>query len=62
MAHDHGWPIVIFSRRTRRVVRRTTTLVGAAGMAGAAFVGGIAVGKRGGSERKRARGPSWWHR
>jgi HAD superfamily hydrolase (TIGR01490 family) len=55
VAHDHGWPIVIFRRRTRRVVRRTTALVGAAGMAGAAFAGGIAVGKR-------TRGPSRWHR
>jgi HAD superfamily hydrolase (TIGR01490 family) len=47
-AHDRGWPIVIFSRRTRRVVRRTTAIVGAAGMAGAAFAGGLALGKRGG--------------
>ena len=62
MAHDHGWPIVIFRRRTRRVVRRTTALVGAAGMAGAAFAGGLAVGKRGGREEKRARVPSRWHR
>jgi len=45
-AHDRGWPIVIFSRRTRRVVRRTTAVVGAAGVAGAAFLGGLAVGKR----------------
>jgi HAD superfamily hydrolase (TIGR01490 family) len=47
IAHDRGWPIVIFSRRTRQVVRRTTALVGAAGMAGAAFAGGIALGKKG---------------
>jgi len=46
VAHDHGWPIVIFRRRTRRVVRRTTALVGAAGLAGAAFAGGVTVGKR----------------
>jgi HAD superfamily hydrolase (TIGR01490 family) len=46
-AHDQGWPIVIFSRRTRRVVRRTTAVVGAAGVAGAAFLGGLALGKRG---------------
>lgn len=52
VAHDHGWPIVIFSRRTRRVVRRTTALVGAAGMAGAAFAGGIAVGKRAPGHRR----------
>ncbi len=47
VAHDHGWPIVIFSRRTRRVVRRTTALAGAAGMAGAAFAGGLTLGKKG---------------
>jgi len=47
VAHDHGWPIVIFSRRTRRVVRRTTALAGAAGMAGAAFDGGLTLGKKG---------------
>jgi HAD superfamily hydrolase (TIGR01490 family) len=55
VAHDHGWPIVIFRRRTRRVVRRTTALVGAAAMAGTAFAGGVAVGKR-------TKGRSWWHR
>jgi len=59
MAHDHGWPIVIFSRRTRRVVRRTTALAGAAALAGGSFAGGIAVGKR---AEKRPRGASRWHR
>jgi HAD superfamily hydrolase (TIGR01490 family) len=47
-AHERGWPIVIFSRRTRRVVRRMTAVVAAAGVAGAAFAGGLALGKRGG--------------
>jgi len=46
-AHDRGWPIVIFSRRTRRVARRTTAVVAAAGVAGAAFFSGLALGKRG---------------
>jgi HAD superfamily hydrolase (TIGR01490 family) len=45
-AHDRGWPIVIFRRRTRTVVRRTSALVGAAGAAGAAFAGGLALGKK----------------
>ena len=45
-AHDRGWPVVIFRRRTRRVVRRTTALVGAAGIAGAAFAGGLSLGKK----------------
>ncbi len=55
IAHDRGWPIVIFSRRTRRVVRRTTALVGAAGMAGAAFAGGLALGRKGTSGRSARR-------
>jgi HAD superfamily hydrolase (TIGR01490 family) len=46
IAHDHGWPIVIFRQRTRRVVRRTTAIVGAAGVAGAAFAGGLTLGKK----------------
>jgi hypothetical protein len=45
-AHDRGWPIVIFRRRTRTVVRRTSVLMGAAGAAGAAFAGGLALGKK----------------
>jgi hypothetical protein len=55
IAHDRGWPIVIFSRRTRQVVRRTTALVGAAGMAGAAFAGGLALGRKGTSGRSARR-------
>jgi HAD superfamily hydrolase (TIGR01490 family) len=46
IAHDQGWPIVIFRQRTRRVVRRTTAVAGAVGLAGAAFAGGLTVGKK----------------
>ena len=46
VAHDHGWPIVIFRQRTRRMVRRTTVVVGAAGVAGAAFASGLTLGKK----------------
>ena len=51
MAHDHGWPIVIFSRRTKAVVRRTTRRwdrgVAAAGFAaGTRYAGGRPFGAR----------------
>ena len=42
IAHDQGWPVVVFSKRTKAVMRRTTQAVGAAGMA----AGGFAVGVR----------------
>jgi HAD superfamily hydrolase (TIGR01490 family) len=46
IAHDQGWPIVIFRQRTRRMVRRTTVVVGAASVAGAAFASGLTLGKK----------------
>lgn len=45
-ARQRGWPVVIFSQRTKQVAKHTTTAVGAAGLAGAAFAAGIKVGKR----------------
>ena len=39
-AVGHGWPIVVFSRRTKSVIRRTTQTVAAAGLAAAGFAGG----------------------
>ena len=56
VAHDRGWPIVIFSRRTRRVVKPHDGPVGAAGMAGAAFAGGIALGQESGTGSVRSGG------
>ena len=41
VAHRHGWPIVIFSRRTKEVVRRTTQAVGATALAGGSFFAGV---------------------
>jgi HAD superfamily hydrolase (TIGR01490 family) len=41
IAHRQGWPIVIFSRRTKEVVRRTSQAVGASALAGASFVAGM---------------------
>ena len=59
VAHDHGWPIVIFRRRTRRVVRRTTALVGRRRRwPAAAFAGGLSARNAG----KRTRAASWWRR
>jgi HAD superfamily hydrolase (TIGR01490 family) len=45
VAHQRGWPIVIFRRRTKAVIRRTTAAVGTAGVAGAAFAGGLQLGR-----------------
>ena len=40
-ARQRGWPVVIFSQRTKQVAKHTTTAVGAAGLAGAAFAAGM---------------------
>ncbi len=40
VAGQHGWPIVVFRKRTKSVIRRTTQAVGAAGLAAAGFAGG----------------------
>lgn len=40
-ALDHGWPIVIFSRHTKAVVRRSLTAVGAVGVAAGGFAAGV---------------------
>jgi HAD superfamily hydrolase (TIGR01490 family) len=42
VAHQRGWPIVIFSRRTKQVVKTTTALAGSAGLAAATY----ALGRR----------------
>jgi HAD superfamily hydrolase (TIGR01490 family) len=46
IAHDQGWPIVVFSKRTKAVMRRTTQAVGAAGMAAGGFAAGIRWARR----------------
>lgn len=45
-ARDHGWPIVIFSRRTKTVIRRTAAGVASTAIAAGTFVVGIEVGTR----------------
>ncbi len=46
IAYHRGWPIVEFSRARKKVMKRTTAGIGAAGIAGAAFAAGITAGKR----------------
>jgi len=40
VALQRGWPIVIFARRTKRVIRRTTAGVGTAALAAGSFTAG----------------------
>jgi hypothetical protein len=44
-ARRHGWPIVIFSQRTKSVIRRTAASVATIGIASASFAAGTAVGR-----------------
>lgn len=50
MAHQRGWPIVIFSRRTKQVVKTTTALTGAASLAASTYL----LGRRHGRIREEA--------
>jgi HAD superfamily hydrolase (TIGR01490 family) len=54
-ARRHGWPIVIFSQRTKSVLRRTMASVATVGVAGAGFVAGTVVtnSRRPKSRRRR---------
>ncbi len=45
-ARDHGWPIVIFSQRTKAVLRRTAAGAGAAAIAGTSFAAGMRYARR----------------
>ena len=50
VANKLGWPVVVFSKRTKAVIHRTTQAVGAAGLAAGGFAGGVrwarTVGRR----------------
>jgi HAD superfamily hydrolase (TIGR01490 family) len=50
VAHQRGWPIVIFARRTKQVVKTTTAIGGAAGLGAATY----ALGRRHGRIRSEA--------
>ena len=41
VASQSAWPVVLFSKRTRAVVRRTTQTVGTAGIAAGGFAAGV---------------------
>ena len=45
-ARDHAWPVVIFSQRTKTVIRRTMAGVASAGVAAGTFAAGIELGTR----------------
>lgn len=55
-ARRNGWPIVIFSQRTKSVIRRTAAGAATVGVAGAGFVAGTRFGiatSRGRGRRRR---------
>ena len=41
IAAEQGWPVVVFSKRTKAVVRRTTQAIGTAGVGAAGFAAGM---------------------
>ncbi len=41
VAGQRGWPVVVFSKRTKAVIRRSTQAVGAVGLAAGGFASGI---------------------
>lgn len=45
-ARTHGWPVVIFSERTKTVIRRTVAGVASTALAAGTFVAGVEVGTR----------------
>lgn len=45
-ARQHGWPVVLFSQRTKTVIRRTVAGVVSAGLAAGTFAAGIELGTR----------------
>jgi HAD superfamily hydrolase (TIGR01490 family) len=46
IARHNGWPIVVFSKRTKAVVRRTTKTLGTVGVAAAGFAAGTRYASR----------------
>jgi HAD superfamily hydrolase (TIGR01490 family) len=45
VAYQRGWPIVIFSRRTKRAIKMTTAVSGALGLASATYAAGRRHGR-----------------
>jgi HAD superfamily hydrolase (TIGR01490 family) len=46
VAQQRGWPVVVFSRRTKQVIRRSSAGAGAVALAAGAFAAGARVGAR----------------
>jgi HAD superfamily hydrolase (TIGR01490 family) len=46
IARQRGWPVVVFARKTKAVIRRTSAGLGALAVAGGSFAAGIKVGRR----------------
>lgn len=58
VAHQRGWPMVVFSRRTKQAVKTTTAVAGAAGLATTTYLLGRRHGRIAGeAERGRALRP-----
>lgn len=45
-ARRNGWPVVIFSQRTKTVIRRTAAGLASAGLAAGTFAAGLEIGTR----------------
>jgi HAD superfamily hydrolase (TIGR01490 family) len=41
VAGQEGWPVVVFSKRSKAVIRRTTQVIGAAGIGAGGFAAGL---------------------
>lgn len=57
VAHQRGWPIVVFSRRAKRVVKTTTAVTGAIGLATATYALGRRHGRMSAEARELIRRP-----
>jgi HAD superfamily hydrolase (TIGR01490 family) len=59
IAHQRGWPIVIFSRQVKQVVRTTTAVTGAVAAASATYALGRRHGRIQSEAARGRRSPRW---
>ncbi|MBY5164326.1 HAD family hydrolase [Salsipaludibacter albus] len=59
VAQQRGWPIVIFSRKTKRVIRTTTAISGALGLASATYAAGRRHGRTLEAAELARSSPAW---
>jgi phosphoserine phosphatase len=45
-ARSHGWPVVVFSQRTKTVIRRTAAGAASTALAAGTFLAGLELGSR----------------